>query len=222
MKLREETMSLATKEDDSHTAKKLHTISAAGRTLDLPIIPVDTNLAIALFMSIDAPISFVQGAGEALATKLQTSCSPEVVVTAATLGIPVGIAVAKGLGLDRVIVLQKTNKIHLQDALTEPLKSITTSDPQLLRLDRAQIPNLKGKRVVFVDDVISSGGSVKAALQLIRKAEGKVVGIGAVLVEGTGWKSRIGDEDAALVHWLDKIPLFRRSGDDDGWKPDYE
>uniref|UniRef100_A0A7S3L7L0 Phosphoribosyltransferase domain-containing protein n=1 Tax=Amphora coffeiformis TaxID=265554 RepID=A0A7S3L7L0_9STRA len=171
-------------------------------------------------MSIDTPISFVETAGLALAKELKDKCAPQVVVTAATLGIPVGIAVAKGLGLDQIVVLQKTNKIHLKDALLEPLKSITTSDAQMLRLDRAQIPNIQGRRVVFVDDVISTGGSVKAALRLIRQAKGEVVGIGAVLVEGSSWKETIGKDDASLVHWLDKIPLFRKT--DQGWKADWE
>jgi len=197
-----------------------HTIQAGDLSLDLPIVPVNDGLAISLFMSIDAPISFVEKAGLTLAKELNDECAPQVVVTAATLGIPIGIAVAKGLGLDHLVVLQKTNKIHLKDALVEPLKSITTSDVQMLRLDRAQISKIQDRRVVFVDDVISTGGSLKAALRLIRQAKGKVVGIGTVVVEGNEWKQTIGRDDASLVHWLDKIPLFRKT--DQGWKADWE
>lgn len=195
-----------------------HVIDVGSSQLELPIVPVGDDLAIALFMSIDAPISFVADAGRELASKL-ADLDADVVVTAATLGIPVGMAVAVGLGQDRLVVLQKTDKIHLADALTEPLDSITTGTPQLLRLDRAQIPNLAGKRVVFVDDVISSGSSAAAGLRLIRQAGGIVVGLGAVLVEGTNWKTALGD-DADLVWSLDRIPLYRRTGE--GWTEDWE
>ncbi len=195
-----------------------HVIDVGSSQLELPIVPVGDDLAIALFMSIDAPISFVADAGRELASKL-ADLDADVVVTAATLGIPVGMAVAVGLGQDRLVVLQKTDKIHLADALTEPLDSITTGTPQLLRLDRAQIPNLAGKRVVFVDDVISSGSSAAAGLRLIRQAGGIVVGLGAVLVEGTNWKTALGD-DADLVWSLDRIPLYRRT--DEGWTEDWE
>ncbi len=195
-----------------------HVIDAGGAALELPIVKVADDLAIALFMSIDAPLSFVAHAGRELGSVL-AEFDADVVVTAATLGIPVGMAVVTGLGQDRLVVLQKTDKIHLADALIEPLDSITTGTPQLLRLDRAQIPNLVGKRVVFVDDVISSGGSAAAALRLIRQADGIVVGLGAVLVEGTHWKTALGD-DADLVRSLDRIPLYRRT--DEGWTEDWE
>lgn len=202
----------------SELVDRRHVIDVGSSQLELPIVPVGDDLAIALFMSIDAPISFVADAGRELASKL-ADLDADVVVTAATLGIPVGMAVAVGLGQDRLVVLQKTDKIHLADALTEPLDSITTGTPQLLRLDRAQIPNLAGKRVVFVDDVISSGSSAAAGLRLIRQAGGIVVGLGAVLVEGTNWKTALGD-DADLVWSLDRIPLYRRTGE--GWTEDWE
>ena len=202
----------------SEIVDRRHVIDVGSSQLELPIVPVGDDLAIALFMSIDAPISFVADAGRELASKL-ADLDADVVVTAATLGIPVGMAVAVGLGQDRLVVLQKTDKIHLADALTEPLDSITTGTPQLLRLDRAQIPNLAGKRVVFVDDVISSGSSAAAGLRLIRQAGGIVVGLGAVLVEGTNWKTALGD-DADLVWSLDRIPLYRRT--DEGWTEDWE
>ena len=202
----------------SEIVDRRHVIDVGSSQLELPIVPVGDDLAIALFMSIDAPISFVADAGRELASKL-ADLDADVVVTAATLGIPVGMAVAVGLGQDRLVVLQKTDKIHLADALTEPLDSITTGTPQLLRLDRAQIPNLAGKRVVFVDDVISSGSSAAAGLRLIRQAGGIVVGLGAVLVEGTNWTTALGD-DADLVWSLDRIPLYRRT--DEGWTEDWE
>ncbi len=199
----------------SESSDQTHPIHVAGRTLQLPIIALSDELAIASFVSVDAPLSFVAGAGDQLAESL-AEFEPDVVVTAATLGIPIGTSVAAKLEHDRLVVLQKTNKRHLHDALVEPVQSITTGDPQVLRLDRAHLPFLENKRVIFVDDVISTGASTVAALRLIRRAGGDVVAIGAVLVEGTGWQSALGD-DAANTLWLDRIPLFRPSSD--GWTP---
>ena len=71
---------------------------------------------------------------------------PDIVASAATLGIPVAIEVSRALGLDDYLILQKTAKIHLADALAEPLSSITTGGEQRLLLDRARIPAVAGKR----------------------------------------------------------------------------
>jgi adenine phosphoribosyltransferase len=117
-------------------------------------------------------------------------------------------------------VLQKTRKIHLRDALSEPLSSITTGAAQSLLLDRRAVPAIGGKNVVFVDDVISSGGSCAAALRLIRAAGGNIVGVGAILVEGAGWKTKLG-RDAERVSFLGTIPLFRPTGPDGAWEPDW-
>jgi adenine/guanine phosphoribosyltransferase-like PRPP-binding protein len=204
-----------------------YTVTAGSQSADLDLIALNESLAIALLMTIDESISFVRTAGSELATRLAASvgggggAAIDVVVSAATLGIQVGTAVAVGLGLDRQVVLQKTKKIHLRDALREPLSSITTGTAQDLLLDRRAIPTIRGKNVVFVDDVISSGSSCAAALRLIRAAGGNIVGVGAILVEGGGWKTRLGHDDAELVTFLGKIPLFRPTGPDGAWEPDW-
>jgi adenine/guanine phosphoribosyltransferase-like PRPP-binding protein len=127
--------------------------------------------------------------------------------------------VTRALGLDDYLVLQKTPKIHLGDALVEPLTSITTDSAQVLRLDRARLPAIDGKRVVLVDDVIASGGSIAAGCRLLRTGGANVVGIGALLVEGSAWTEALGD-DAALVRSLGSIPGFEPDGD--GWAEVWE
>ena len=176
-------------------------------------------------MTIDEKISFIQVAGAELAQKLKVAGGPiDMVCSAATLGIPVGQAVATTLGLDRQVVLQKTEKIHLQGdcSLSEPLSSITTGTPQKLRLDKRYLHLVAGKRVVFVDDVISSGGSCAAALRLLRSAGANVVGVGAILVEAQGWKQKLGESDAAMASSLGTIPLFRRNEADGSWTEDWK
>jgi adenine/guanine phosphoribosyltransferase-like PRPP-binding protein len=146
---------------------------------------------------------------------------PEIVVGAATLGIPVAIEVSRALGLDDYLILQKTPKIHLDDALTERLESITTTGAQHLLLDRARIAAIAGRRVALVDDVIATGGSIRASLRLLRTAGATVTAVGVLLTEGSAWRQTLG-ADAALVRSLGRIPGFRRVGDEweEVWAPD--
>lgn len=195
---------------------QVHRVAVGSQELDLPIVPVADDVAISLLMTIDRGVGFSARAGADLAAVL-APLEPDVVATAATLGIPVAIEVSRALGLDDYLVLQKTRKIHLGDALTEPLSSITTTGDQALLLDRARIPSVAGRRVVLVDDVIATGGSIAACLRLLRAADAEVVGIGCLLVEAGGWRDVLGD-DAALVHPLGEIPVFGR-GADGRWAP---
>ncbi len=182
------------------------------QTVDLPLVPIGPGRAISLLMTIDHGVAFGEQAGAELAG-LVADHEPEIVASAATLGIPVAIEVSRHLGLDDYLILQKTPKIHLADALAEPLSSITTGTPQQLLLDRARIPAVAGKRVALVDDVIATGGSIVASARLLRAAGAEVVVIGSFLVEGQSWKSALGP-DAELVRSLGAIPLF--VADDDG------
>lgn len=200
-----------------------YTATVGEQTIDLPIIQVEPDLGIALLMTTDVDLDFVEACGAELAERLRPH-DIAAVVSAATLGIPVGAAVAKHLGMRRQFVLLKTNKAHLVDALTEPLRPLTAEATQMLRLDRRWLPDLAGKRVAFVDDVITSGSSASAALALLRKAGAKVVVIGAFLTEGDGWQKALGPEDAELVQVLGQIPVFRPKAKEDGstdWVEDW-
>lgn len=172
----------------------------------VPLVPLHDGAAIALLMTIDRGVRFMELAGADLAAVLGPF-RPDIVATNATLGIPVALEVTRALGLDDYLVLQKTAKIHLGDALAEPLSSITTAGEQALRLDRARLGAVAGRRVALVDDVIATGGSIAAALRLLRRAGADVVAIGSLLVEGTAWRDRLG-EDAGLVRSLGAIPGF--------------
>lgn len=186
------------------------TVDVAGREITLPITPISEDRAIALMMITDLGVSFGEHVGEALAGRLR-NLQPDIVVGPATLGIPVTIEVSRHLGLDQYVILQKSPKKHLADAFTHPLKSVTSNGNQALRLDRAALPLLMHRRVLLVDDVLASGSSVAASLNLVREAGGEVVGIGAVLTDGDVWRNTLG-EDAALVTALAHVPQFRNIG----------
>lgn len=188
------------------TAAQTYRAHVGSQQIDLPIIPVAERVAISLLMTIDAGLAFNETAGRELAELIADS-RPECVVSAATLGIPVAIEVSRALGLDDYVILQKTEKIHLADSLREDLSSITTSAQQQLLLDRRRLDAVRGRRVAFVDDVISSGQSVAAALRLLDQAGAEVVAIGAYLAEGDAHRAVLG-ERSTLVRTLGTIPLF--------------
>ena len=177
-----------------------YTVDIAGEPVTLPIVPINHKLAISLLMVIDMGVRFGERIGQALATKLRP-LKPDIVVGAATLGIPVVIEVSRALGLDQYVIAQKSPKIHLADALVQELQSVTSAGKQRLMLDRRAVPLLAGRRVVVVDDVVATGSSLAATLALARAAGAAVVGAGVILTEGQDWEKTLG-ADAALVQGL--------------------
>jgi adenine/guanine phosphoribosyltransferase-like PRPP-binding protein len=191
------------------------TVDVAGLDVSLPIVAIKPDFAISLMMVIDLGVRFGEHAGRKLAEKLGP-LKPDVIVGAATLGIPVAIEVTRALGLDHYVILQKSPKIHLGDALVQQISSITSKGEQRLLLDRQAIPLLRGRRVVVVDDVVASGSSLKGSVELVRHAGAEVVGIGVILTEARDWQATLGG-DCALIHSLAHIPQFTRH--DSAWEP---
>ena len=183
-----------------------YTVDIAGEPVTLPIVAINDTLAISLLMVIDMGMRFGERIGKALAQKLGP-LKPDIVVGAATLGIPVVIEVSRALGLDQYVIAQKSPKIHLADALVEELQSVTSSGKQRLMLDRRAVPLLATRRVVVVDDVVATGSSLAATFALARAAGAEIVGAGVILTEGHDWKKALGS-DARLVKGLGHIPQF--------------
>ncbi len=192
--------------------------------LDLPITLIDRELAVALLITADLDLSVLSRSASELAGELRKT-PIDIVVTAATMGIPLAIEVTRALGLNKYLVLHKTPKTYLQDALCEDVKSITTDKIQTLRLDAARIEDVKDKSVVFIDDVISTGQSASAALRLLRKAGAQVSAIGTLATENGNYQETLGD-DARLIKALGSLPVFKpvKSADGQGttWEPIYE
>lgn len=189
------------------SAPPVYRAHVGSQAIDLPIVQVAPGLSIALLISVDQGLSFSVTAGSELAEVIRPF-GIDIVASVATMGIPLAIEVTRALGLDDYAILHKTPKIHLADAIAEPVRSITTDATQRLLFDRARIGAVAGKRVAIVDDVISTGGSSKAALNLVRRVGGDPVVFGALLTEGSAWKQSLGD-DVAKVKALGSIPLFR-------------
>ncbi len=179
--------------------------------VDLPLVRVAEKISIALLICVDQGVAFAERAGGELA-ELIRPLGVEIVASVATMGIPLAIEVTRALGLDDYVILHKTPKVHLADAVAEPVRSITTATDQRLLFDRARVAAVEGKRVAVVDDVVSTGGSSRAALNLVRRVGGDPVVFGTLLTEGWQWRQTLGD-DARQVCALGEIPLFSHLDD---------
>jgi adenine/guanine phosphoribosyltransferase-like PRPP-binding protein len=194
-------------------------VAVGSQDVELPLVALSGNLTIALLITVDHGLAFAGTAGRELATEL-TPFAPDIVVSVATMGIPLAIEVTRSLGLDEYVILHKTPKIHLGDAYSEPVRSITTDVHQKLRMDPARVPLVRGRRVAVVDDIISTGASMSAALNLIRRVGGVPVVIGGLMTEGSGWRSALGP-DAELVRALGAMPVFRPGPSGNGLREDW-
>jgi adenine phosphoribosyltransferase len=193
------------------TADRSYRVALGSQLIELPLVQVAPEVSIALLISVDHGVGFAEKAGRELAEQL-APFEVEIVASVATMGIPLAIEVTRALGLDDYVILHKTPKIHLADAISEPVRSITTDADQRLLFDRARRHVIEGRRVAIVDDVISTGGSSRAALNLIRAIGGEPVVFGALLTEGGLWRSVLAG-DASKVRALGSIPLFRHQAD---------
>jgi adenine phosphoribosyltransferase len=178
--------------------------------VQLPVVSLNEQLALALLITVDMGVEFMSTAGKELADILRPY-DVDIVATVATMGIPVVVEVTRHLGLDQYVILHKTPKIHLADAISEPVRSITTDADQRLLFDRARIKDVAGRRVALVDDVISTGASTGASLRLLRGVGAEVVVIGTLVTEASLWREALGD-DAQMVRALGSIPVFRPDG----------
>ena len=172
--------------------------------IELPIVDLGPGKQAALLMTIDLPVSVLAQAGRELADLVRER-KPDIIVTAATLGIPVAIAVAPHLGLDEYVVLQKSRKWHLRDSPSVEVTSVTTIDAQRLTLDARRLASIDGARVAFIDDVISTGRSAAAALELLTRHGAQIVSVAALMTEGDDWRSALG-ESAGLAQSLGRLP----------------
>ncbi len=180
------------------TKRETYSIEIAGVRRELPLFQVKPGLRIAV-LNILGDTELVQAAAAALAEKLQ-AVTYDLFVTAEAKSIPLAYALSVETGKP-YIVLRKTYKAYMGAALIAETLSITTGEPQTLILDEKDQEMVKGKRVVLVDDVISTGSTLEGMKTIMQKAGAEVVCEAAILTEG--------DRE----HWnhvlsLGHLPLF--------------
>ncbi|HAE89290.1 MAG TPA: adenine phosphoribosyltransferase [Clostridiales bacterium] len=175
---------------------KFYTIEIAGLKRDLPICKAGDNLYIGAFVM----FSDVELTVKAATALLEKSPDFDVILTAESKGIPLAYEMARQSG-KTYLVARKGAKLYMQTPVKVYVKSITTAKMQELYLDKSELDSLKGKKVLIVDDVVSTGESLYALEQLLSHAEGNVVGKAFVLAEGDAAKR----DD---VIYLQYLPLF--------------
>ncbi|MDQ2983617.1 MAG: adenine phosphoribosyltransferase [Actinomycetota bacterium] len=163
------------------TEHETYPVDVAGVKRDLRLFEVAPGIRIAI-LNILGDTELVAAAAEALALKLEP-VENDVLVTAETKSIPVVHVLAERLGLPYV-VLRKEYRPYMGDALHVETHSITTGKPQTLYLDEKDRGLLQRKRVVLVDDVISTGSTLEAMRHVVAEAGGTVTAEAAIFTEG--------------------------------------
>lgn len=180
------------------TARESHTVEIAGLTRQLPLFEVAPGLRIAV-LNILGDSELVEASSKALAKRL-AGIDFEVLVTAEAKSIPLICALAAETGKPYV-VLRKSYKLYMGEALEAETLSITTGKPQKLYLDEKDRALLDGKRVALVDDVISTGSTLKGMRKVVEMAGAQVMGEAAIFTEGD-------ESDWEHVIALGHLPLF--------------
>lgn len=158
-----------------------YSIEIAGLKRELRLFEIKPGLRIAI-LNILGDTELVQACARELGKKLNGT-KFDVLVTAEAKSIPLAYALAVETKKP-YIVLRKTYKPYMGDALKAETLSITTGQPQILVLDEKDREFMKGKKVLLVDDVISTGSTLQGMKMLMDKAEAEVVGEAAILTEG--------------------------------------
>jgi adenine phosphoribosyltransferase len=159
---------------------EVHTVEIAGLRRHLPLFEVAPGVRIAI-LNILGDTEVVQVASKALAQRLPTDA--DVLITAEVKSIPLAYQLSVDTGLPYVIA-RKSRKPYMGEALCEEVLSITTGKLQTLWLDEKDLPLLRDKRVIIVDDVISTGSTLEGMRRLVARAGGTVVAEAAVFTEG--------------------------------------
>jgi len=191
-----------------------------GRQLALPIrvLPGGDDRAVASLILNQASFAVEAGLAEALAGEV-AAVEPEVVVGLPTLGLTLARGLAVALGHGRYVPLGTSRKFWYREELSAPMVSITSPDQaKRLWLDPRMLPLLEGRRIVLVDDVISTGSSMLSALTVFAAAGLRPVAIGTAMLQTERWRERLG-EAGGLVRTVLRSPLLRRV-DGGGWRPE--
>ncbi len=176
-------------------------MTVAGLERDLPVCPLNENLSIAGFVIFGDQELTVACAKELL----ERAPEYDYIITAEAKGIPLAHEMARQHGDAKYILARKGPKLYMRDIFSVTVNSITTAKEQKLYLDGADAKLMEGKKILVVDDVISTGESLKALEALVEKAGGIICGRMAILAEGDA-------QNREDLIYLEKLPLLKPDG----------
>lgn len=180
---------------------KYYHMTVAGLERDLPLCPLNDRLMIAGFVIFGDP-ELTTACSKAL---LEKAPEYDYMISAEAKGIPLVHEMARLAGNQKYFLARKAPKLYMTDMLDVAVRSITTDKEQHLYLDGADAALMKGKRILIVDDVISTGESLTALEKLVEAAGGDICGRMAILAEGDA-------KERKDIIYLEKLPLFDRDG----------
>lgn len=177
---------------------EVYKMTIAGLERELPLCPINENLSIGAFI-IFGDVELTVAASAELLKKCPEF---DYIITPEAKSIPLAYEMARQSGKPYFVVRKKA-KLYMQNPVSVTVRSITTDSEQVLILDGAEGELIRNKRVIIVDDVISTGESLAAVEKLVEKFNVDVVAKAAVLAEGDA-----ADRDDII--FLEKLPLFER------------
>ena len=179
----------------------VYPMNIAGIDRELPICKVTDDLYIAGFV-IFGDQELTVACAKAL---LEKAPEYDYLITAEAKGIPIAHEMARQTNAKKYFLARKAPKLYMTGVFESSVKSITTAKEQTLYLDTADAELMKGKRILIVDDVISTGESLRALEVLVEQAGGVIAGRMAILAEG---EAQVRPD----LIYLEKLPLFNPDG----------
>ena len=179
----------------------IYPITVAGLQRNLPICRVTDDLYIAGFV-IFGDVELTEAAARELNARVPDY---DYAITAESKGIPLIHEMSRQSGRNQYVLARKAPKLYMKRVHSHTVKSITTEAEQTLYLDESDMELMRGKRILVVDDVVSTGESMRALDSLVEEAGGIIVGRAAILAEG----------DAAQrddLIYLEPLPVFNPDG----------
>ena len=178
-----------------------HTMTIAGLERNLPLCRVNDDLYIGAFVIFgDAPLTVA-----CAAELLKKAPEYDYLITAEAKGIPLAHEMARQHGDADYFIARKHTKLYMTSVFESSVRSITTDAEQHLYLDGKDAEKMKGKKILIVDDVISTGESLRALEVLVEKAGGIICGRMAILAEGDA-------QTRPDLIYLEKLPVFNADG----------
>ena len=176
-------------------------MNIAGLERALPLCPISDELMIGAFVIFGDP-ELTTACAEAL---LKKAPEYDYLITAEAKGIPLVHEMARIAGNQKYFLARKNPKLYMTGVFEAELHSITTDKDQKLYLDIADAELMKGKKILIIDDVISTGESLSAIEHLVKMAGGNICGKMTILAEGDA-------QDREDLIYLEKLPLFNKDG----------
>ena len=181
--------------------EQFYEMQVAGLTRRLPLCKVSDELYIGAFVIFGDVELTVNSARDLL----KIAPEHDIMITAESKGIPLVHEMARQSGENTYLIARKAPKLYMKEVVSTEVTSITTAKKQMLYIDSEDAAKMKGKRVLIIDDVISTGESLRAVEKLVKQAGGIVAGRMAILAEGD---AKYRDD----IQYLEYLPLFNPDG----------